>query len=383
MKFFSIIASAIAMVQGQEVKNGKCYAIAFSSGDQDAAYQAGALKGITTSDKLTPSDWSYNAVSGVSGGALNAVLLSSFGVGQEAAAADRMEKFWVDGANTNLYKSWFGGIARGLFFEGGLYNSAPLETYLANEFKGAQMHRNVDIGIVDVIDGTYKGFSDKNITSGANLVDALYASMSFAGFFPPAEVLGSSYFDGSAVWDIDIFSAINRCTAQGFANSDIVVDVVMTSSANLKQVQAEDYKSIGMLFRYLEISSFYNSMDGLLRAKFAYQGVNFRYVITPSGSIPSSMHPLNLNEKQVNAIFAMGVKDAQDVINKGATESLDCLIHYHALKKTGRDPRIMKHTYGSFCEAKDAGEFGDYDIMTDPYMRKYTYKAQQAAEEKK
>ena len=78
----------------------------------------------------------------------------------------------------------------------------------------------------------------------------------------------------------------------GFKNEDIVVDVIMTSSANLKDVQAEDYKSIGMLFRYLEISSFYNSMDGLLRAKFAYDGVDFRYVITPSGSIPSSKFPL-------------------------------------------------------------------------------------------
>jgi predicted acylesterase/phospholipase RssA len=50
------------------------------------------------------------------------------------------------------------------------------------------------------------------------LVDALYASMSIAGFFPPADVLGSSYFDGSAVWDIDIFSAINRCNELGFKN---------------------------------------------------------------------------------------------------------------------------------------------------------------------
>jgi len=43
----------------------------------------------------------------------------------------------------------------------------------------------------------------------------------------------------------------------------------------------------------------------------------------------------------------------------------------------------MKHTYGSFCDAKEAGEFGDYDIMKDPFMRKYTYKAQKASEEKK
>jgi hypothetical protein len=47
-----------------------------------------------------------------------------------------------------------------------------------------------------------------------------------------------------------------------------------------------------MLFRYLEISSFYNAMDGLLRAKFAYNGVNFRYIISPSGSIPASINPM-------------------------------------------------------------------------------------------
>lgn len=272
--------------------DGKCYAIAFSSGDEDAAYQAGVLKGITTNSKLTPDQWAYDSVSGISGGALNAVLLSSFEKGQEASAADRMQQFWIDATHSSLYKNWFGGIARGLFFEGGLYNSAPMETWIQKEFKDTTIKRDLNMGIVDVIDGSYKDFSDKNITAGHNLNEALYASMSFAGFFPPAEVLGSSFFDGSAVWDIDIFSAINKCTEKGFKNEDIVVDVVMTSSANLKEVQAEDYKSIGMLFRYLEISSFYNSMDGLLRAKFAYQGVDFRYVISPSGSIPSSTYPL-------------------------------------------------------------------------------------------
>jgi hypothetical protein len=38
MKFFSLMATTFAVVSGQEVKNGKCHALAFSSGDQDAAY---------------------------------------------------------------------------------------------------------------------------------------------------------------------------------------------------------------------------------------------------------------------------------------------------------------------------------------------------------
>lgn len=164
--------------------------------------------------------------------------------------------------------------------------------------------------------------------------------MSFAGFFPPAEVLGSNYFDGSAVWDIDIFSAINRCTEKGFKNKDIVVDVIMTSSANLKNVEAEDYKSIQMLFRYLEISSFYSSMDGLLRAKFAYEGVHFRCVVTPSDNIPSSLYPLNLSTKQIDKAFELGKKDAERALSNkdesgNCANSLDDIMHYHALKKRG------------------------------------------------
>jgi hypothetical protein len=71
-----------------------------------------------------------------------------------------MEQFWVDASHSSLYKNWLGGIARGLFFEGGLYNSAPLETFLKKEFKDSTVKRDLNIGIVDVKDGTYRGFND-------------------------------------------------------------------------------------------------------------------------------------------------------------------------------------------------------------------------------
>lgn len=131
----------------------------------------------------------------------------------------------------------------------------------------------------------------------------MFASMSFAGFFPPAEIGGTQFFDGSAIWDLDIFSAVNDCKARGFAEEDVIVDVVLTSAANLKEVDAENYKSINMLFRYLEISSYYNSMDGLLRAKFAFDKVNFRYVIMPTGDIPSSSKPFTLSEDDIKKAY--------------------------------------------------------------------------------
>lgn len=86
------------------------------------------------------------------------------------------------------------------------------------------------------------------------------------GYFPPADVLDSLWFDGSAVYEIDIISAINRCLDKGFAASDVVVDAIITSQAHMSAVDATNYTSIPMLFRYLEISHYYKAMDGILRA---------------------------------------------------------------------------------------------------------------------
>jgi hypothetical protein len=69
----------------------------------------------------------------------------------------------------------------------------------------------------------------------------------------------------------------------------------------------------------------------------------------------------------------MGVGDANAALEQNCETSIDNLIHYHAMKKSG-DERILKHTYGSFLEAKAKGEMGEYDIMEDDLMRKYTYK---------
>ena len=324
--FFSLFAGASLATKA----DGKCYALAFSSGDEDAAYQAGVIKGITTNPKLTPDEWAYDSVSGISAGALNAVLLSSYPKGQEHAAVERMEQFWKDATKNKLYKNWFGGIARGLFYEGGLYDSTPMEDFLKKEFNNTKIERALNLGIVNVEDGTYHDFSDKNITSSDNLVDSLYASMSFVGFFAPAKVLGADYFDGAALSALDIFDAVNRCSEKGFANEDIVLDVVLTTAANLKPKEVtKDYKTLGVVFRYLEVAAFYQAMDGFLRAKFAYTGVNFRYIIAPSGHIPSSIRPLKMSEREVEAAIAMGVSDANSAIEIGVEatiENIKCLL---------------------------------------------------------
>jgi len=316
------------------------------------------------SSRLSPEEYAYDAVSGVSGGSMNSVILSDYEKGQEKAAAQRMEKFWVDAANNKLYKNWILGKAQGLFNKGGIYNAQPLWSFLSKELGSVKPKRQMDMGIVDIVSGKYKEFSSQNITYGASLNDALDASLSYPGFFPPANVFDSYYFDATTVWDIDIATPINRCKDKGFTNENIVVDVILTSSADLKEIDASNYKSVQMLFRYLEISSFYQSMDGLLRAKFAFPGVNFRYVVSPTVAIPSSNKPMSMSENDVKLAIAAGVKDAQDAINGKYT--VEDLIHYYSLKKFGNG--VLKgRSYGSFVEAKRNGEFDwEKDVMQQP-----------------
>jgi hypothetical protein len=83
-----------------------------------------------------------------------------------------------------------------------------------------------------------------------------------------------------------------------------------------------------------------------------------------------------MDETHIKQAFAMGVTDAQNAIAQGPQETFDELVHYYAMKKRG-DPRILKHTFGSFKEARAKGEFGEYNILEDDFMRKYTYKLTQ------
>jgi hypothetical protein len=48
-----VLTGCLSLAQATD----KCRALAFSSGDEDAAYQAGVMKGITTSPNLTAEDW--------------------------------------------------------------------------------------------------------------------------------------------------------------------------------------------------------------------------------------------------------------------------------------------------------------------------------------
>ena len=344
----------------------KCYALAFSSGDESASYQAGVLKGLTES--YSTEEIAYSAISGISGGAVNAAILASFAEGSEADAAARMIKFWDDASNSELYKNWLGGIAEGLLIKGGLYNDSELMDFLKSDNGLNDITPNqrwIDIGITDVLKGTYKDMHSEDLV-GDNFYNTMYAEFAYAGFFPPVSAMGSEWFDGSTIWDLDIFSAVNKCL-ETHADADVVVDVVMTSAKTLKTVDASSFKSIHMLWRYLEVSRYYSSMDGLLRAQFAYPNITFRNIVAPTADLPSSLYPLNLKQADIDTMVALGESDGKASAAAGP-QTISDTFHYFSLKKQ-QDNSVSGVNFDDFVDRKANGEFGNYNVLEDEHMQ--------------
>lgn len=83
----ALIASLFvgATILSSTVSATKCYALGLSSGQESAAFQAGALLGLLS--KLPADQLKYTTVSGNTGGAVNAVILASHPEGNEDIAA--------------------------------------------------------------------------------------------------------------------------------------------------------------------------------------------------------------------------------------------------------------------------------------------------------
>lgn len=216
-----------------------------------------------------------------------------------------------------------------------------------------------------MLKGTYVDYKEEGLV-GDDLYNVMYAQFAQAGIFPPVEFNGTDYFDGSTIWDLDVFSVVTRCQELGYADENIVVDVFLTSEKSLKVVDASDYHSIQMLWRYLEVSRYYSNMDGLLRAQFAYPNVEFRHVLAPSAEMPSSFYPLNLTQEEVDQIWNLGVTDGTAAAQGLA--STEDLSHYYSLKKKSDERLRGGVSYDSFLAMKQNGAFEDFALLEDKQM---------------
>ena len=88
------------------------------------------------------------------------------------------------------------------------------------------------------------------------------------------------------------------------SESDIVIDVILSQPADLAAVDASNYKSYEMLYRFLQVRSWYASLNGLQRARFSHPNVTYRYVFSPTHPLPFNYIPMSQNLTNIYTILA-------------------------------------------------------------------------------
>jgi len=310
----------VLMALSGAVAGATCRALSLEGGGSKGAYQAGALVTLTT--KLPGEDIQWNVVTGISTGALNSGGVSMFAMGQEVEMAQFLKSVWLSlNGSASVFENWNAlGIPYAVIGEPSLYTTQPLRSTLTKLFTQG-IHRNVTIGATNLNTGLFGNFNES--VGSANIIEAIMCSAAPPFFFPPQNFMGSMWADGGCVINLDVFSAVERCLDVVDDESDIIVDVIYCSGANMAPVTNPSAMiTSDVLGRVQNIKSYDHSMWYMYNAMLAYPNVNYRYMIVPSQPLAGSILPLDFDLANLQSELALGESDAANVLANGADPKL-------------------------------------------------------------
>lgn len=308
----------------------KCRALVLEGGGDRGAYQVGAIRGLVESMEAKES--MYDVVSGVSIGSINAIGLSLFKKGDEDAATKWLIDLWHKMSADVIYSNWPGWIIEGAFFRKGLYNNTRFMDFLAEHVHRDTLYRKVVVGATNAQNGTFVRFTEK-IGVKELMFDAARASSAFPGFFQSVEYKNMTLIDGGVLINLDIAGAIDRCKEIVTYEEDIIVDIVMCSGDVLNDVDVSKFNSIQMLKRYTEIATFQKTMVWITQGKSNFPRVNFRYIVSPKGTISNEWIPIGFEHKEILRLIELGRTDAISVVEEGPGKRFEEELEFY--KKRG------------------------------------------------
>lgn len=190
-------------------------ALVISGGGAYGAFQVGVIKRLTELGKR------WDIIAGVSVGAINALQMAMYPVSQQDTGARVLEQFWYDiKSNETVYRNWTIPILEGLLGKGGMFDTAPLESFLRARFKPELLSLS---GVLLRLGAT--GLSSGQIVFGTekshDVVKWVMASAAFPGAFPPVEIDGEKWVDGGIRDTIPVEEAISLGATH--------IDIVMTN----------------------------------------------------------------------------------------------------------------------------------------------------------
>jgi len=310
----TILVSALSFL-AMAGSDGKCRALVLAATTDAGAYHAGVLDGLLT-NAPNLSDFAYDIVTGSSFGGLNAAVFAQYPTGQEAQASQALLNLWSSITSDDVYQSWAGGYVEGLLFQTSLVDTSPFSQYLQNNLQ-APFQRKAVIGASNADNGDFNTFNETNLLQIGDLVNAVMSSSAFPLYFPYVDWNAETYFDGSLIIGTDIEDAVNRCFEVVSSQSDIIVDVVSSHNGHPVNVDDENYNTLQVLQRGIEIYLYALENFQYYLSRLDYPEVNFRYLIQPSVSLPGTFSPFGFDPENIATDIAIGQLDGAAALQSG------------------------------------------------------------------
>lgn len=216
-------------------------ALVLSGGGSKGAYQVGALKYI-----LGEKGVSYDALCGVSVGAINVAFLAMYKYGEEIESVENLATMWSQLNNSKIYKRWFPFGRWHAIWRRSFFDSSPLNHLLKTGISLDRIRaagKQVNVGTVSLSSGKYTIFDQ----TSEHFVDAVIASASFPGMLTPVEFLGQLWTDGG----IKELSPIKKAVELG---ADIIDVIICNPKTRVKKF-IENPTTVDVLKRSMDLST--------------------------------------------------------------------------------------------------------------------------------
>lgn len=153
-------------------------------------------------EMLEPIDIAYDVIAGVSIGAINAALLSSFKRGDELDGINQLNKLWNTYSVENMWSSWetFGWLA--MLWKPAMVDNTQLIEAIKSEMLGRTFQKMLNIISVDLNTGDVIIFDETTPPDLQYL--AMTASASIPAVFPPQK----SVVNNAALVDGGLFTQV-------------------------------------------------------------------------------------------------------------------------------------------------------------------------------
>ena len=138
--------------------------------------------------------------------------------------------------------------------------------------------KDIIVAAGNVETGAFHEFTNKN-TAWSDLHYAAMSSASIPVMFPPMKWNGNLYMDGGTIWNINIDGAVKGCMEKGFAENEIVVDMLSCYPRSVKQEAAISGNAMQNFLENRAVSKFYHGTRDMYSQLQAYPKVNFRYYV--------------------------------------------------------------------------------------------------------